>query len=276
VESFTTLIHRSSTIVLIRRHQNITCSALVPVFWPFFWLQPGIMQNHSLHSHTGLVPFYLSVGTRIFQPRSAPLWGPFFCPFFSASTWNNAEPFTTLTHRSGTILFISRHQNISTQTCSALVPLFCPFFSASTWNNAEPFTTLTHRSGTILFISRHQNISTQTCSALVPLFLLVCLRLVLAVHLCQDSAVCLVPSKGINILTCMTGSTMVRFMLLFGSALVPLFLAICLCLVPFLVPPFWLSVCIITRMSGSALVRFDAAFLVCFGAAFGGAFVRMR
>ena len=54
-------------------------------------------------------------------------------PLFSASAWNSVAPFTTLIYRSSTILFISRHQNISTRTtCSALgrfdAAFWCRFF----------------------------------------------------------------------------------------------------------------------------------------------------
>ena len=129
---FTILIHRSSTILFIGGHQNIstnmTCSALVPLFSASAW-------NSAAPFYTGLVPFYLSVGTRIFQPaQPVLLWAAlmplFWCRFFLASAWYSAAPFTTLIHMSGTISFISGHKNISTHmTCSALVPLFwCRFF----------------------------------------------------------------------------------------------------------------------------------------------------
>ncbi len=85
---------------------------------------------------------------------------------FSASAWNSAAPFSTLKHKSSTILFNKGHYFNPHDLFR-----FDATFSASAWNSAVPFTTLIHRSSTILFISGHQNISTHmTCSALVPLF----------------------------------------------------------------------------------------------------------
>ncbi len=55
------------------------------------------------------------------QSRPALLWSRIFCPFFGF----NLEWCGTI----HTIVFISRHQNISTRTCSALVLLFLPLFS---------------------------------------------------------------------------------------------------------------------------------------------------
>ncbi len=113
----------------------------------------------------------------------------------------------------------------------------------------EPFTTLIHRSGTIVFISRHQNISTQTCSALVTLFLAISLCLVPLLVLFFWPSVSVITHMSVSALFCFDAAFWVRFGAAFGAA----FWAICLHLVLLLVPLFWPSVSIITCMSGSAL-----------------------